>query len=89
MFNSFGPWLRCMKFCRTRPTLFHSLMYLTLSFPFVGVLYNRVPTDEWDVLGPDGHGPDETAGPNEERGGAQVYPAMSARMWGLECQHRS
>lgn len=79
MFNSFGPWLKCMKFCRTRLTLFDSqLIYLTLSFPFVGVLYNRVPTDEWYVLGTDGHGPDETGGSNEQTGGAQVYPAMSA-----------
>lgn len=79
MFNSFGPWLNSMKFCRTRLALFDSqLIYLTLSFPFVGVLYNRVPTDEWYVLGTDGHGPDETGGSNEQRGGAQVYPAMSA-----------
>lgn len=65
------------------------LIYLTLSFPFVGVLYNRVPTDEWYVLGTDGHGPDETGGSNEQRGGPQVYPAMSAWVWGCECQHRS
>lgn len=66
MFNSFGFWVKCMKFCRIRFTLFDSkLIYLILSFSFVGVLYNRVFTDEWYVLGIDGYGFDEIGGSNE------------------------
>ena len=44
----------------------------------VGVLYNRVPEDEWYVLGTDCDGPDEAAGPHEQGGGPAVYPAVPA-----------